>query len=177
MEKCRDLFPGLVGNGPEAQKGQTVSRGHLRQGAGFQVQNRLGQAGRQFPLASFMEDAAGGDQTAGDRREPRLPEGAFQEGQGPGERRIGAGLEFPGVGIIAPEGFSQDQIPGRQPRGQGAAESQRNQQVRSAALHQALPGPAGRRRPHPGQGHHPRARLQFPGRQSQVPAGPGSDPA
>lgn len=79
MEKFRDLFPGHVGNGPEAQKGQTMSRGHLRQGAGFQVQNRLGQAGREFSLTTFMDDAGGGDQTAGDRGEPRLREGALQE--------------------------------------------------------------------------------------------------
>jgi hypothetical protein len=123
-----------------------------------------------------MEDAGGGDQTAGDRGEPRLCEGALQERQGPGGRRIGARLEFPGVGVIVPEGFSQDQIPGRQPRGQGAAESQGNQQVRPAAIHQALPGPTGRRRSHPGQGHHPRPRLKFPGRQPQVPAGPRPDP-
>jgi hypothetical protein len=65
MEKFRDLFPGHVGNGPEAQKGQTMGGGHLRQGAGFQVQNRPGQAGREFSLPPFMDDAAGGDQTAG----------------------------------------------------------------------------------------------------------------
>jgi hypothetical protein len=100
-----------------------MSRGHLRQGTGFQVQNRLGQAGREFSLTSFMDDAGGGDQTAGDRGEPRLLEGARQEREGPGGRRMGARLEFPGVGVIVPEGFSQDQIPGRQPRGQGAAES------------------------------------------------------
>jgi hypothetical protein len=40
MEEFRDLFCGRVGNGPEAQKGQILSRGHLRQGGGFQVQNR-----------------------------------------------------------------------------------------------------------------------------------------
>jgi hypothetical protein len=76
LEKCRDLFPGHVSNGPEAQEGQTVSRGHLRQGAGFQIQNRPGQAGQEFSMTSFMEDAGGGDQTAGNRGEPRLRKGA-----------------------------------------------------------------------------------------------------
>jgi hypothetical protein len=89
---------------------------------------------------------------------------------------LGARLEFPGVGVIAPEGFSQDQIPGRQTRGQGAAEPQGNQQFRPTASHQAFPGPTGRRRPHPGQGHHSWPRLKLPGRQPQVPAGPGPDP-
>ena len=72
MEKSRDLFPRRVGNGPEAQKGQILSRGHLRQGAGFQVQNRPRQTGQGFSLTSLVNDAAGGDQAAGDRSEPRL---------------------------------------------------------------------------------------------------------
>ena len=79
LEKSRDLFCGRVGNGPEAQKGQPPSRGHLRQGTGFQVQNRLRQTGQGFSLTSFVDDATGSDQTAGDRGEPRLLQGATEE--------------------------------------------------------------------------------------------------
>ena len=169
-EKSRDLFGGRVGNGPEAQKGQTPSRGHLRHGTGFQVQNRLRQTGQGFSLTSLMDDAAGGDQTAGDRGEPRLLQGATEERQGPGRSRMRARLEFPGVGIIAPEGLPQDQVPGRQLRGQGAPEPQGDQELGAAAAQEGLPGPAGRDLAHPGQGHHCRARLPFPGRQPQTPA-------
>lgn len=72
MEEPRDLFCGRVGNGPEAQKGQALSRSHLRQGASFQVQNRPRQTGQRFSLTSLVDDAAGGNQTAGDGGEPRL---------------------------------------------------------------------------------------------------------
>jgi len=71
-EKFRNFFSGRVGNGPEAQKGQILSDGHLRQGAGFQVQHRVWQAGQGSSLTPLMDDAGGGDQTAGDRGEPRL---------------------------------------------------------------------------------------------------------
>jgi len=150
MEKGRDFFPGQVGDGPEAQEGEPLSRGHLRQGVGLQVQDRPGQAGREFSLTSFLDDAGGGDQTAGDCGKPRLREGALQERQGPGGRGMGTRPKFLGVGVKVPEGLSQDQIPGGQLRGQGAAESQGNQQLRPAAFHQVLSGPAGRGRPHPG---------------------------
>ncbi|MGA9756130.1 MAG: hypothetical protein WBV23_13420, partial [Desulfobaccales bacterium] len=70
MEKSRDLFPGHVGHGPEAQKSQPLSRGHLRQGRGFQVQNRLGQPGQWYSLTLFMDNAGGGDQAPGDRGKP-----------------------------------------------------------------------------------------------------------
>ncbi len=150
MEKSRDLFPRHVGHGPEAQKGQTPSRGHLRQGGGFQVQNRLGQPGQWSSLTLFMDDAGGGDQAAGDRGKPRLFEGPHQERQGPGGSRMRTWVEFPGIGIIVPEALAQDQIPGRQSRGQGAAEPQGDQEVGTAAAHQHFPGPAGRRRAHPG---------------------------
>ena len=79
MEKLRDLFGGAVGNGPEAQKGQVLRRGQLRQDAGFQVQNRSRQTGQGFSLTSLVHDAAGGDQTAGDRGEPRLLQGGAEE--------------------------------------------------------------------------------------------------
>ena len=92
MEKFRDLLCGRVGNGPEAQKGQTLSRGHLRQGAGFQVQNRPRQTGQRFSLTSLVDDAAGGDQTAGDRGEPRLLQGAAEARQGPGGAGCGPAL-------------------------------------------------------------------------------------
>ena len=177
MEKLRDLFCGAVGNGPEAQKGQVLSRGQLRQGAGFQVQNRPRQTGQRFSLTSLVDDAAGGDQTAGDRGEPRLLQGATEARQGPGRSRLRARLEFPGVGAIMPEGLSQDQIPGSQPRGQGAPEPDGDQELGAAAAHQGLPGPAGRGRAHPGQGHHRTSRLPVPGRQPQIPASPGFDPA
>ena len=80
LEKFRDLVCGHVGNGPEAQKGQTLSRGHCRQGAGFQVQNRPRQTGQRPSLTFLVNDAAGGDHTAGDRGEPRLLEGSAEEG-------------------------------------------------------------------------------------------------
>jgi hypothetical protein len=97
---------------------------HNRQGGGFQVQNRLRQAGQGVSLTSFMDDAGGADQTTTKGIEPRLLEGATQERQGPGRPRMGAGLEFPGVGVIAPEALSQNQVPHCQPRGQGAGEPQ-----------------------------------------------------
>ena len=175
MEKLRDLFCGCVGNGPEAQKGQVLSRGHFRQGAGFQVQNRLRQTGQRFSLTSLVDDAAGGDQTAGDCGEPRVLEGATEERQGPRSSRLRTRLEFPGVGAIMPEGLSQDQIPGSQPRGQGAREPDGDQKLGAAAAHQGLPGPAGCGRAHPGQGHHRASRLPVPGRQPQIPANPGFD--
>ncbi len=177
MEKSRDLFPGHVGHGPEAQKSQPLSRGHLRQGRGFQVQNRLGQPGQWYSLTLFMDNAGGGDQAPGDRGKPPFSEGPHQERQGPGGSRMRAWVELTGVGIIVPEALAQDQISGRQPRGQGAAEPQGDQEVGTAAVHQDLPGPAGRRRAHPGQGRHSRPRLKLPGRQPQVPTGPGLDPA
>jgi hypothetical protein len=177
MEKLRNLLCGAVGNGPEAQKGQALRRGQLRQGEGFQVQNRPRQTGQRFSLASLVDDAAGGDQTAGGRGEPRLLQGGTEARQGPGWRRLRAGLEFPGVGAIMPEGLSQDQIPGSQPRGQGAPEPGGDQNLGPAAAHQGLPGPAGRGGAHPGQGHHRASRPPFPGRQPQIPASPGLDPA
>jgi len=79
MEKSRDLVCGRVGNGPEAQKGQTPSRGHFCQGAGFQVQNRPRQTGQGLSLTFLVNDAAGGDHTAGDGGEPRLVEGGAEE--------------------------------------------------------------------------------------------------
>jgi hypothetical protein len=170
MEKFRNLFSGAVGNGPETQKGQTLSRSHLGQGAGFQVQNRPRQTGQGFSLTSLVDDSAGADQTAGDRGEPRFLQGAPEQWQGAGRRRRRARLEFPGVGVIVPEGLSQDQIPGRQPRGQGAPEPQGDQEFGAAAGHQILPGPAGRGLAHPGQSHHRGSRLPFPGRQPQIPA-------
>ena len=177
MEKFRDLFPSRVGNGPEAQKGQTPSRGHLRQDGGFQVQNRPGQTGQGLSLTSLVDDAAGGDQAAGDRGEPRLLESAAEERQGPGRNRLRTRLEFPGVGVIAPEGLSQDQVPRRQPRGQGAPEPDGDQEFGAAAAHEDLSGPAGRGLAHPGQGRHRRSRLPFPGRQPQIPASLRLDPA
>ena len=177
MEKLRNLLGGAVGNGPEAQEGQVPSRGQLRQDAGFQVQNRPRQPGQRFSLTSLVDDAAGGDYAAGDRGEPRLLQGAAEERQGPGRRRLRAGLEFPGAGAVMPEGLSQDQIPGSQPRGQGAPEPDGDQKLGAAAVQQDLPGPAGRGRAHPGQGHHRASRLPVPGRQPQIPASPGLDPA
>ena len=170
VEKLRNLFGGAVGNGPEAQKSQALSRGQLRQGEGFQVQNRLGQTGQRFSLTSLVNDAAGGDQTAGDRGKPRLLQSGTEARQGPGRSRLRTRLEFPGVGAIMPEGLSQDQIPGRQPRGQGAPEPDGDQELGAAAPHQGLPGTAGRSRSHPGQGHHRTSRLPVPGRQPQIPA-------
>ena len=177
MEKFRNLFGGAVGNGPETQKGQVLSRGQLRQGAGFQVQNRPHQTGQRFSLTSLVDDAAGGDQAAGDRGEPRLLQGVTEEQQGPGSSRLRACLEFPGVGAIMPEGLSQDQVPGSQPRSQGAPEPDGDQEIGTAARHQNLSGPAGRGRAHPGQGHHRTSCLPVPGRQPQIPASPGLDPA
>jgi len=177
MQKLRNLFGGAVGNGPEAQKGQVLSRGQLRQDAGFQVQNRMRQTGQRFSLTSLVDDAAGGDQTAGDRGEPRLLQDRTEARQRPGRRRLRAGLKFPGVGAIMPEGLSQDQVSGSQTRGQGAPEPGGDQESGAEAAHQALPGPAGRGGPHPGQGQHRTCRLPFPGRQPQVPAGPGFDAA
>ena len=135
MEKLRNLLAGAVGNGPEAQKGQAPSRGQLRQDAGFQVQNRPRQPGQGASLTSLVDDAAGGDQAAGDRGEPRLPEGLAEARQGPGSRRLWTRLEFPGVGVIVPEGLPQDQIPGSQPRGQGAPEPGGDQEFGTAARH------------------------------------------
>ena len=86
-------------------------------------------------------------------------------------------LEFPGIGVIAPEGLPQDQVPGSQPRGQSAPEPQGDQELGAAAAHEGLPGPAGRDLAHPGQGHHCRARLPFPGHQAQIPASLRSYPA
>lgn len=148
-----------------------MSGRHRRHGGGFQVQNRLRQASQGVSLTSFMDDAGGADQTAADGVEPRLLEGATQERQGAGRGRMGAGLEFPGVGVIAPEALSQDQIPDCQPRGQGTGEPKRDQEPGPAVAYQGFPGPARRRLAHPGQGHNPRPRLPFPGRHSQVPAG------
>jgi hypothetical protein len=176
-EKLRDLFAGAVGNGPEAQKGQGLSRGQLRQDAGFQVQNRPRQTGQRFSLTSLVDDAAGGDQTAGHRGEPRLVQGAAETRQGPGRSRVRACLEFTGVGVITPEGLSQDQVPGSQPRGQGAPEPDGDHELGAAAAQQGLPGPAGGGGAHPGQGQHRTSRLPFPGRQPQIPARPGSDAA
>jgi hypothetical protein len=75
-------------------------------------------------LTCFKDDAAGGDQGAGGAGEPCLRQGAAEEGQRPGESWLRDRLEFPGVGVIAPEGLSQDQVPGGQPRDQGAPEPQ-----------------------------------------------------
>ena len=177
MEKLRDLFGGAVGNGSEAQKGQVLGRGQLRQGEGFQVQNRPGQTGQEFSLTSLVDDAAGGDQTAGDRGKARLVQGGTEARQGLGRSRLRACLEFPGIGAIMPEGLAQDQVPGSQLRGQGAPEPDGDQDLGAPAAHQGLPGPAGRGRAHPGQGHHRASRLPFPGRQPQIPASPGLDPA
>jgi hypothetical protein len=177
MEKLRNLLRRAVGNGPEAQKGQALSRGQLRQGAGFQVQNRPRQTGQRFSLTSLVDDAAGGDQAAGDRGEPCLVQGGTEARQGPGGSRLRARLEFPGIGAILPEGLSQDQIPGRHPRSQGAPEPDGDQKLGAAARHQGLPGPSGRRGAHAGQGHHRTSRLPVPGRQPQIPASPGIDPA
>lgn len=124
MEKLRDFLPGRVSYGPEAQKGQTMGGRHHRQGGGFQVQNRLRQAGQGVTLTSFMDDAGGADQTTADGIEPRLLEGATQERQGPGRPRMGAGLEFPGIGVIAPEALPQNQVSHSQPRSQGAGKPQ-----------------------------------------------------
>ena len=135
------------------------------------------QTGQRFSLTSLVDDAAGGDQTAGDRGEPRLLQGLTEARQGPGRSRLRARLEFPGVGVIMPEGFPQDQIPGSQPRGQGAPEPDGDQELGAEATHQGLPGPAGRGRAHPGQGYHRTSRLPVPGRQPQIPASPGFDPA
>lgn len=135
MEKLRNLLAGAVGNGPEAQKGQTLSRGQLRQNSGFQVQNRPHQPGQGTTLTSLVHDAAGGDQAAGDRIQFRLLEGLAETRQGPGSRRLRAGLEFPGVGVILPEGLSQDQVPGRHPRGQGAPEPYGDQKFGAPASH------------------------------------------
>jgi hypothetical protein len=123
-EKLRDFLPGRISYGPEAQKGQALGGRHYRQGAGFQVQNRLRQAGQGVCLTSFMDDEGGADQVTAEGIEPRLLEGATQERQGPGRPRMGAGLKFPGVGVVAPEAFSQNQVPHCQPRGQGASEPQ-----------------------------------------------------
>jgi hypothetical protein len=150
MEKSRNLFPCHVGHGPEAQKGQPLSRGHLGQSGGFQVQNRLGQPGQRSSLTFFMDNAAGGDQAAGDGGKPGFSEDSHQERQGPGGSRMRAWVELPGVWIIVPEALTQDQIPGRQSRDQGAAEPQGDQEVRTTAAHQDFPGLAGRRRTHPG---------------------------
>ena len=177
MEELRNLLGGAVGNGPEAQKGQALSRGQLRQGHGFQVQNRPRQTGQGFSLTSLVDDAAGGDQAAGGRGEPRLLQSGAKARQGPGSRRLRAGLEFPGVGVIMPEGLSQDQVPGSQPWIQGAPEPDGDQKFGAAAAHQGLPGPASRGRAHPGQGYHRASRLPVPGRQPQIPASPGFDPA
>jgi hypothetical protein len=177
MEKFRDFLSSRVGNGPEAQKSQSPSRGQLRQHAGFQVQNRLGQTGQGLSLTSLVNNAAGGDYTGGDRGEPCLPQGPAEARQGPGRGRLRARLEFTGVGVIAPEGLPQDQGPGGQPRGQGPPEPQGDQEFDAAAAQKGLPGPAGRSLAHPGQGHHCRARLPFPGRQPQVPASLPLDPA
>jgi len=81
-----------------------------------------------------------------------------------------ARLEFPGVGVIKPETLPQDQIPGSQPRGQGPPEPQGDQELGAAAAQKGLSSPAGRGLTHPGQGHHSRSRLPFPGRQPQIPA-------
>jgi hypothetical protein len=177
MEELRNLFAGAVGNGPEAQKGQVLRGGQLRQDAGFQVQNRPRQTRQRCSLTSLVDDAAGADQAAGGRNEPRLVQGVTETRQGPGRRRLRARLEFPGVGTIVPERLPQNQIPGRQPRGQGAPETDGDQEFGAAAAHQGLPGPAGRGGAHPGQGHHRTSRRPFPGRQPQIPASPGFDAA
>ena len=177
MEKFRNLFGGAVGNGPEAQKGQILSRGHLRQGDGFQVQDRPRQTGQGPSLTSLVDDAAGGDQTADDRGESRLLQRAAEERQGSGRSRLRACLKFPGVGVIVPEALSQDQVPGSQPRGQGAPEPDGDHKFRAETAHQGLPGPAGRGLAHPGQGRQRRPCLPFPGRQPQIPASLRSYPA
>jgi len=177
MEEFRNFFPNRVGNSPEAQKGQTPSRGQLRQDGGLQVQNRPRQTGQGLSLTSLVDDAAGGNQTAGDRGEPRLLQSAAEERQRAGRSRLGARLKFQGVGVIVPEALSEDQIPGRQPRGQGAPEPGGDQEFGADAAHQGLPGPAGRGLAHPGQGHQRRSRLPFPGRQPEIPARLRPDPA
>jgi hypothetical protein len=173
MQKGRDLLPGGIGDGPEAQKSQTPGGGHLRQGRGFQVQNRMGQSGQGLSLSTFMDDAAGGDQTAGVDGKPRRRQNGPEVRQGQRGGRGRDRLQGPGVGVIVPEALSQDQIAGRQSRGQAAPEPQRNEELRPAAVHQGLAGAAAGVGPHPGQGHHPWSRLPDPGRQPQVPASLG----
>jgi hypothetical protein len=169
-EKFRDLLPGRVGNGPEAQKGHPPGCSQLRQGTGLQVQNRLGQPGQKLSLTSLVNDAAGGDHTGGDRGEPRLVQSTPEAKQCPGGSRRRDRPELPGVWGIAPESLPQDQVTGGQPRGQGPPEPQGDQELGAAAAHEGLPGPAGRSLAHPGQGHHGRARPPFPGWHPQVPA-------
>ncbi len=55
-EKFRNLLAGRIGNGPEAQKQESVRRGEFGQDAGLQIQNRVrqGQTGARWWLPLWM---------------------------------------------------------------------------------------------------------------------------